>query len=349
LIWLELTHNDCYGEILGTNEKGKEGIEMKINLSSFLQRPFNIFMCRLLGWRFTLYYIAFLGKIYFFFNRKERAKITKAVQTVFSDLKQPADIRAIIQDVFRGILSHYYEKFFNAFSRPETLRALIETHMQCEGMAAIKKGLARGKGVLLITGHFGGVELIPAFLGDNNYPATIIAKFSSDRLRQVSFQQADNFAVKIIDAASTPNIMKAIFDNLKENRIVITQCDEIDEWKPCRNNRISFLGKPVKLDRTINIMARRCGCAVVFGVMHRDHRLRYKFVATPWEEMSQRFQRVVDMSVGEVVLKFMEQYIYNFPEEWYQWKKYPVLDMFAPAGFEVETPVATPILEPSFL
>ena len=143
--------------------------------------------------------------------------------------------------------------------------------------------------------------------------------------------------------------MKAIFDDLKENRIVITQCDEIDEWKPCRKNRTSFLGKPVQLDRTINIMTRRCGCAVVFGVMHRDHQLRYQFVATPWEEMSQRFQRMVDMSVGEVVLKFMEQYIYNFPQEWYQWKKYTALDMFAPAGFEVEKPVVHQILEPSFL
>ena len=133
----------------------KGGIKMKINLSSFLQRPFNIFMCRLLGWKFTLHYIAFLGKIYFFFNRKEKSKITQAVQTVFSDLKQPADIRTIVQEVFRGILSHYYEKFFNAFSQPETLRALIKTHMQCEDMTAIQKGLANGKGVLLITGHLG--------------------------------------------------------------------------------------------------------------------------------------------------------------------------------------------------
>ncbi len=319
---------------------------MKINLSSFLQRPFNIFICRLLGWRFTLHYIAFLGKIYFFFNRREKSKITQAVQTVFSDLKHPTDIRALVQEVFRGILSHYYEKFFNAFSRPETLRALIKTHMQCADMTAIQKGLARGKGVLLISGHFGGIELIPAFLGDNNYPATIVAKFSSDRLRRVSFRQAENFAVKIIDAERTPNIIKAIFDDLRENRIVITQCDEIDEWKPCRNRRTSFLGKPVQLDRTINIMTRRCDCAVVFGVMHRDHRLRYQFVATPWEEMSQKFQRAVDMSVGEVVLKFMEQYIYTFPEEWYQWKKYPVLDTLAPAGFGIETPRTIPVLEP---
>jgi hypothetical protein len=55
------------------------------------------------------------------------------------------------------------------------------------------------------------------------------------------------------------------------------------------------------------------------------------------------------MSIGEVILKYMEQYIYNFPQEWYQWKKYPVLDMFAPAGIEIEAPAATPILEPSFL
>jgi len=322
---------------------------MKINLSSFLQWRFNVYMCRLLGWKITFYYIIFLGKIYFFFNRKERSKITNAVQAVFSDLKCQSEIKSISRKVFRGILAHYYEKFFNVYSTPETLRNFFETHTSNQGLNAITQGLSKGKGVLLISGHFGGIELIPTFLSNLNYPVTIVVKFKTKDLRGVTRRQAKNFSVKIIDPDHTPNIMKAICDDLRANRIVITQCDEIEEWRPCRHDKIRFLNNPVHLDRTINILSKRCGAAIVFGVMHRTYSHRYKFIATSWEKMAAMFERSGDMSIGEIVLKYMEHYIYNHPEEWYQWKKYPSLEMLSPADSAIAAPPAIPVLEPYFI
>ena len=321
---------------------------MKINLSSFLQWRFNIYIFKKLGWRVTFFYLKILGKLYFLFNRKENWKIKKAVNAVFEERKNRSEIRSITRSVFRGILSHYYEKIFNAYCNSETLRIFVETHMENEGMEAIKQGLSRGKGVLLVTGHYGGVELIPAFLGAQNHQVTIVAKFKTEDLRNKSIRQAKKFSTKIIDADNTPNIMKAVCKHLKENRIVITQCDEIDEWKPGRNDCISFLGKPVFLDRTIDIIARRCRAAVVFGVMHREYNHRYKFIATSREAMARQSQRSQDISVGALVLQFMEHYIYKHPEGWYQWKKYPALDIFAPAATRLEAPLPLPLPEPSF-
>ncbi|MBW2193641.1 MAG: lysophospholipid acyltransferase family protein [Deltaproteobacteria bacterium] len=320
---------------------------MKINLSSFLQWRFNIFLCKALGWRITFSYMNFLGKLYFFFNKKEKWKIEKSIETVFMGRKNRSEIRSVTRYVFRGILSHYHEKIFNAYSTAETLRAFFETHAESKGMDAIEQGLSRGKGVLLLSGHYGGVEFIPIFLGAKNYPVTIVAKFKTDDLRNRTLQQAEKFSINIIDAYHTPNIIRAIFKDLRENRIVITLCDEIDEWRPCRQNRIRFLGKQIQMDRTINLLSKRCGAAVVFGVMHRDFGHRYTFIATSLEEMAKRFQRSQDMSIGAVVLKCMEDYIYKHPEGWYQWKKYPALNMFSPAGNDITMPSASPLLKPS--
>jgi len=324
---------------------------MKIKLSSFLQGRFNIFTCRMLGWKMTLHYMSILGKLYFFFNRKEKWKIKKAVKTVFIDHKNSSEIKSITKDVFRGILYHYYEKFFNAYSTTETWKAFFRTHIENQGITSINQALSKGKGVLLITGHLGGVEFIPGYLALNNYPVTVVVKFSSNRLREISNQRADEVSARFIDPDKTPNIMKAIRGNLKENRVVITQCDEIDEWKPCRHNKIDFLGKHIHMDKTINILSKRCKAPIVFGAMHRDSRHRYKFITSSWEEMTKRYQRSMDMSIGAVVLKFMEHYIYKFPEEWYQWKKYQALDMFTPFDADVaaETPVSIPVLEPSLV
>lgn len=67
------------------------------------------------------------------------------------------------------------------------------------------------------------------------------------------------------------------------------------------------------------------------------------------QEMANRFQRSRDMSVGAVVLKFMENYIYKHPEEWYQWKKFLALDLFALSGCCAKTPSRPHVLELSIV
>jgi lauroyl/myristoyl acyltransferase len=138
-------------------------------------------------------------------------------------------------------------------------------------------------------------------------------------------EKAEKFGAKIIDVDNTPNILKAILDNLKANRIVITQCDEIDEWKPATHQIHSFLGKSVNLDRTMNILMKRAQASTVFGIMHRESESRYKLVLTPWAEMEKRILYRPRISVGVAALKLLELYIYKYPEEWYQWKKYAAM------------------------
>ncbi len=307
---------------LGPCSRG--GVLVKINLSSFLQWKINVFLYHQLGWRTAYYYIAFLHTLYYLFKRREKRLIEQAVESVFGHQKSDREIKSLQQRVFRGIRSHYHEKLFNAFSSAKTLRDFLAKQVESQGMRAIKEGLSKNAGVLLITGHFGAVEFIPGYLASKNYPVTVLARFSSKRLRDISLEKAEKFGATIIDVDHTPNILKAILDSLKENRIVITQCDEMDEWKPSTHHIHSFLGKPVNLDRTINILVKRAQASIVFGVMHRESESRYRLVLTPWEEMEKRILYRPRISVGVAALKLLELYIYKYPEEWYQWKKYAV-------------------------
>lgn len=316
-------------------------------MSSFLQWRINILIYQILGRRMTFLYVTILGTLYFFFKRKEKWKIKWAVESVFVGRKNKPEIKSIIRNVFRGIRSHYYEKLFNAFSSAETLRAFLKIHIESEGMSAIKEGLSKGKGVLLITGHFGGIEFIPGYLAANNYPVTVIVRFSSNHLRHTSIQKAGKFGTKIIDVDNTPNMMKAILGSLKENRVVIVLCDEIDEWRPSRHHKNFFLGKPINLDRTINVLLKRGDSAIVFGIMHRNNNHRYKFISSSWERMAQKLRQSVDMSIGAVVLKVLEQYIYKFPEEWYQWQKYFEIEKLPFHGVRVEDPTSFSLLKHS--
>ena len=302
---------------------------MQINLSSFLQWKVNVFFYRKLGWQIALFYIFCLGKLYFFVKRQEKRKIRAAVEAVFAQKMAPDELKKLLAEVGKGTLFHYYEKLFNAYSTAESLRTFLDTHVEGQGLKAIDDGLSNGKGVLLVTGHYGGIEFIPAYLSAMGYPVSIIVRFSSKQLREISMEKASIFSTRILDADKIENVARAIHDNLKENRIVITQCDEIEEWRPSKKSRIQFLGREINLDRAVNVLLKRCGAAIVFGVMQREAYQRYRFKVDSWEEMASRFRPEFYGSKGAVVLKFMEHYIMSNPEEWYQWKKVPDMASFA--------------------
>jgi KDO2-lipid IV(A) lauroyltransferase len=319
---------------------------VKINLSSILQWKINVFLYKRLSWKIAFFYIYILGNLFFSLNKKERWKIESAIHTVFSDRKNDTEINAVLRNVFRGILSHYYEKLFNAFSSVEILKAFLNMSIKSQDMAAIRQGLSNGKGVLLVTGHFGGIEFIPAFLAAKSCPVTIIARFSSDLLRDASIQKAKKFSTRIIDADNTPNIIKAVFNNLKENRIVITQCDEIEEWRPSRNKKLFFLGKQINLDKTIDILLKRCGTSIVFCLMHRDNNYGYRFIAHSFEE-EEHVLSPENLTIGARILKMLEKYIYEYPEQWYQWKKYSDMEMITPDDIKMGRTSSLPILRTS--
>ncbi len=85
---------------------------------------------------------------------------------------------------------------------------------------------------------------------------------------------------------------------------------------------MSFLGRITGLDRTINVIQKRTGAEVIFGVIHRHHLDEYELMMADYPEMLSRLAQPSRLSVGEAVLKFLERSIYANPEQWYQWKKY---------------------------
>jgi lauroyl/myristoyl acyltransferase len=298
---------------------------MKTSLSAFLQWKINIFLYQKLGWNLAFWYIQILGNLYFLLKRKEKQKIKLAVDMVFKNNKKPLEKKMLISQVFRGILQHYYEKLFNVYSSLEGLTLFFNKNINPEGLTFIEQDLNKGKGVLLVTGHFGGIEFIPKYLATRKFPVTIVAKFSSHHLCRISEEQAQKLSIHLINADFCTNIIKAILQDLKENRVVITQCDEIEKWRPEMDKEISFLGRRIYLDKTFNTLIKRAETSVVFAVMHRSSNQKYHFIVHHKKERHSSPWPIGSVSRGEELLKLLEYYIYLFPEEWYQWKKVPTI------------------------
>jgi len=321
---------------------------MKIKLSPFLQSRFNIFLCLTFGWWVAKFYIFFLGKLYFFLNKKEKQIISNAVVDVIGNIKRGVDIEEVTKRVFRGIFSHYYEKLFIAFEEKEKATKFLNNNISSADLVVIRRCLLKGKGVIVITGHYGAIEYIPTLLAVNDFDISMIAKFKTEQLKKKVFSQAEKYKIRLIDAENAGDVLKTTIKELKENRVLVTQCDEIEEWRPSEKKKTSFLGQVTGLDRTINIIQRRTGAEVVFGVIHRYNLSEYKLIMYSYEDMLKMLGGIPLSTVGETVLKVLEQFIYYYPEQWYQWKKYPELRKSSIIGAKAEKPISFPFLQPAF-
>ena len=305
---------------------------MKVNLSSFLQWKINIFLYRQLGWRIAYLYINLLGALYFFIKRGETRTIKKAVESVFGHQKSDAEIKSLVRRVFRGILSHYQEKLFVAYEEPEKATNFLNRNVISKDLEILHEKRQKGNGVILVTGHYGAIEYIPTLLAINDFPTSMIAKFKTKQLKEKIYSQAEKYKINMIDAQNTRNVVQSAVKELRENRILITQCDEIEEWRPSLKKRISFLGRPTFLDRTINILAKRAGAEIVFGVVHRYSLNKYKLIMYDYADMVRYLNERSTSSIGETLLKILEVHIYANPDQWYQWKQYLKIRTAPPDG-----------------
>ena len=100
-----------------------------------------------------------------------------------------------MKKVFKGILSHYYEKLYIAFENKDKAVDFLSRNIASRDISVIERSLDRGNGVILITGHYGAIEFIPTLLAVKNVKISMIAKFKTEQLRKKIFNQAQKYNI----------------------------------------------------------------------------------------------------------------------------------------------------------
>jgi KDO2-lipid IV(A) lauroyltransferase len=117
-----------------------------------------------------------LGLLAYALSRRYRRVAIRNLQRAFPDWT-PAQARATARRVFRNFGVSMAE-FFKA---PSRTRAQIEQRLTVVGLEHLDAAFREGKGVLLITGHFGNWELMARYLCMLGYPIAVIARDADDR------------------------------------------------------------------------------------------------------------------------------------------------------------------------
>jgi len=286
-----------------------------LSLSKFMQLRLNCFLFRWLPFAVSRYYLATLGELYYLLHWRDKRLIRQAVTHVFRPKLGPEALEEKIRETFTGIFDHYHEKLFTAYSHFRRLLKFLKDRIRLAGEEKLQEALKAGKGVILVTGHYGAVEFLPGALAVNGFPAAMICRFQTNRLRDSLTQRARAVDLELIDA-DDGNIVLAAMKALKAGRILITEGDEFDEWHPDPHRHSYFLGCQLLGDRTLDIIQKRSGAPVVTALVQRHGNQSYTLNLTPVTNGTP------PASVSDACLRVLETAIEAHPEQWYQWKKF---------------------------
>jgi len=141
----------------------------------------------------------------------------------------------------------------------------VEQYMDLSGVE-LGKALARGKGIVFVTGHLGNWELMARAVAKVGAPVSAVAKRGGDaRLMGLIEGWRQDGAVTTLwrEDASTARALLRVF---KENRVLGLLCDQDTDvqgvWVP-------FFGRPAWSPRAPADLALRTGPPILVGTSHR--------------------------------------------------------------------------------
>jgi Kdo2-lipid IVA lauroyltransferase/acyltransferase len=263
-----------------------------------------------------------------FFSRPFALKTGQAVgrlaQLLLPHLRRNAEInlRLAFPDIEQGELERIKRGVFNNLGRllgeisqfPRYNRDNISSIVNYDGLANFLEAKARGRGVILLTGHIGAWELSVYAHSINGYPISFLARRVDNPLvEQLAESYRTRFGNRSIDKTKSA---REVIKTLKSGGAVGILADlnsSREEGVFC-----DFFGLQACTTAGVATLALRTGAAVIPGYLvwdekQRVHRLHFE---KPIETIDTGNQKEDIIANTAQYAKALESIIRRYPDQW---------------------------------
>ncbi len=202
----------------------------------------------------------------------------------------------------------------------------IDQFVLLEGEDNLEAALDRGKGVLLLIGHFGLNTLTMAGLGHRGYtinqisaPPTVWREIlGSDNVNPFAFRRASrtwrNEQALPAQHISVFGFLRPVFKALRRNEIL---CIAVDGGGGKSWTRVRFLDRDCTVSAGPASLALRTGAAIVPAVVLRRDDGRHTLVMEPVLEVEKTGDREADENkVAQDFMCILERWIREYPDHY---------------------------------
>jgi KDO2-lipid IV(A) lauroyltransferase len=258
---------------------------------------------------------ALAGELYFWLNPKHSDKAVKNFAVVLADDPRSPRVRLTARRSFRN----YVKSLFDFFRQLSIDPDLIETDVFIEGSEHLDAALTLGKGVLLVTPHFGNWDLAGGLTAARGYPmAVLVDQFPSpfvDRLVRYGRNRM-GMAVVTLDSGS----LRRTIQLLRRNVVIGILAD-----RPQREGgvEVDFFGTPAWFPTGTARFALRTGAPLLLGYVGRrpgDRTFFGAYQPLPLPPLTGD-ERADIRAITQAVVRAMETLLRQYPDQWYMFRQ----------------------------
>jgi KDO2-lipid IV(A) lauroyltransferase len=262
-----------------------------------------------------------LGSLGYRIAAKQRKIALDSLRVAFGKEKSNFELAQIARDCFILIAKSGVELIF-LMDRPELLRQRV----RIVGKEHLEAGLARGKGVILVSAHFGNFPLLMAKLSLEGYKIGGIMRYMRDaRVEKIFLVKRQRLGIKTIYSQPRNVCVETTIRSLRNNEVVFIP---LDQNFGTGGVYVDFFGTKAATATGPVILAQRTAAAVIpcFIIRQKDdtHKIIFeqpldlKRGKSPQDTVTGNIQRLTDI---------IESYIRSYPAEWgwihKRWKSRP--------------------------
>lgn len=260
----------------------------------------------------------FWGAMWFVLDHKHRRIILENLAIAFSEWLDPGQRRVLARRVMIRLMRMLFEiGRYARFSGEEMSR-----WVRVEGQEHIRDALAQGKGVLVLTAHFGNWEYLPIGADLIQVPLSIVYRpLDFQPLDRVIARLRSKFGAELIP--SSRGAMRGILRALAKGRIVAMLMDQNVDWY--EGVWVDFFGKPACTNKGMAVIAIKTGAPVVPVFMLPDGDNRFVITFQPAMHLSVTGDRTSDIETNTALFtQVIEAMIRRHPDQWFwvhqRWK-----------------------------
>ena len=229
-------------------------------------------------------------------------------QPVTSSQKAVGDSKAIVRGVFHNMAKNYYD----LFRVPTLSLAEIDRLVKVEGWEHVERALSKGKGLIVVSAHFGNTDIVAQVLALREIPVVVPAEHLKPEVlyRYVCSLRASK-GIRLIPIDGP---LLELCRALRRNEVVGLAADrDITE----SGIVVDFFGAPALLADGYAQLSLRTGAPIIVGFSQRLPDNTFVAHLEPPLEWEVTGDRDRDVRVGvEKVVAIMERYIGEQPEQW---------------------------------
>lgn len=261
----------------------------------------------------------FLGGMLFCVDKKHRGIAMDNLTYAFGHEKQPEEIKRIARQVFINLVKVVFEI---GWSLNLDERCLYK-HFKIDGYHHIKNAYEKGKGVLVLTAHFGNWELLTVIGKIIKFTINIVVRpLDFKPLDQFIFNLRTRFGGKIIPKERS---IHTIIRSLHRGEIVVLLMDQNVDWY--EGVFVDFMGHRACTSKGLALLALKTGVPVIPVFMVREKSgFRAEFGPEIVTVKSGDRQKDIENNTQEYN-KVIENCIRRYPDQWFwvhqRWKTKP--------------------------